>query len=152
MNDWVDLTDIIPGLDKDQWLHVVNSPLAPLKNKLIQNGFSVLVINGSEITDSASFFTQVKGVFNFPDYFQGGWAAWDDCLGDFESILKGKTAIIWDCADKTFLSDAKTFMQAFFDLYNLALVAGHIDQPAPHQVELFLIGNSKGFKNTLDFI
>jgi hypothetical protein len=41
-------------------------------------------------------------------------------------------------------------MQAIFDLYNLALTAGDIDQPAPHQVELFLIGNTAGFKNYLD--
>jgi Barstar (barnase inhibitor) len=151
MNDWVDLTEIIPGLDKGQWLHVVNSPSVPLKNKLTKNGFSVYVIDGSEITDSVSFFTRVKDVFGFPEYFNGGWAAWDDCLGDFASLLNGKTAIIWDCADKTFMSDAKTFMQAVFDLYNLALTAGDIDQPDLHQVELFLIGNTEGFTNKLDF-
>jgi RNAse (barnase) inhibitor barstar len=150
MNDWVNLTEIIPGLEKGQWLHVVNSPLLPLENILSENGFSVYVIDGSEITDSGSFFLQVKSVFRFPEYFHGSWAAWDDCLGEFGSLLKEKTAIIWDCADKTFFSDAKTFIQAFFDLYNLALTAGDIDQPSPHQVELFLVGNSAGFKNTLD--
>jgi hypothetical protein len=151
MNDWVDLTEIIPGLEKGQWLHVVNSPLEPLKTVLTKNGFSVYVIDGSEITDSGSFFAQVKGVFRFPEYFQGSWAAWDDCLGDFGTLLNGKTAIIWDCADKSFLSDAKTFTQAVFDLYNLALTAGDIDHPDPRQVELFLVGNTAGFKNTFDF-
>jgi|APHig6443717497_1056834.scaffolds.fasta_scaffold135317_2 hypothetical protein len=151
MNDWVDLTEIIPGLDKGQWLHVVNSSLEPLKTVLTENGFSVYVIDGSEIADSDSFFSHVKGVFNFPEYFQGSWAAWDDCLGDFMSIIKSRTAIIWDAADKTFLSDARTFMQAVFDLYNLAITAGDIDQPDPPQVELFLVGNTSGFKNTLDF-
>jgi len=151
MNNWVDLTEFIPGLDKGQWLHVVNSPLAPLKTVLTDNGFSVYVIDGSEITDDGSFFTQVKGVFRFPEYFQGSWAAWDDCLGDLGSLINGRTAIIWDRADKTFLSDAKTFMQAVFDLYNLALTAGDIDQPDPRQMELFLVGKTAGFKNVLDF-
>jgi RNAse (barnase) inhibitor barstar len=151
MINWLDLKKIIPGLSKGQWLHVVNSPLNPLVNTLAENGFSVFVIDGSEITDSGSFFQQAKKVFGFPDYFGKNWDAWNDCLGDFELSLKGKTAIIWDDADKTFISDTKTFIQAVFDLHNLALSAGYIDKPNPCQVELFLVGKTEGFKNVLDF-
>jgi hypothetical protein len=151
MNDWLDLSDVIPGLEKGQWLHVVNSSLNPLVKRLTENGFEVYVINGAEISNNTSFFAQAKYILGFPEYFHGGWAAWNDCLSDFGSLLKGRTAIIWDSADKTFLSDAKTFMQAVFDLYNLALVTGGIDQPEPHQVEIFLVGSSEGFKNALNF-
>ncbi len=151
MTDWLDLRKLIPGLNKGQWLHVVNSPLEPLVNVLKENGFSVFVIDGSKISDSSSFFQQAKDVFSFPDYFGESWAAWDDCLGDFEFLLKGKTAILWNDADKTFMSDAKTFIQAVFDLHNMALNAGHVDKPNPCQVELFLVGNAEGFKNILDF-
>jgi RNAse (barnase) inhibitor barstar len=151
MEDWLDLTELIPGLEKGQWLHVVNSPLNPLVKRLSDNGFSVYVINGADVTDSQSFFTQVKSVFKFPDYFNGGWPAWDDCLGDFACLVKGKTAIVWEKADQSFQSDSATFMQAVFDLYSMALYAGHIDQPDPCQVELFLLGDSEGFKNILNF-
>lgn len=151
MVEWVDLTEIIPGLDKGQWLHVVNSPLDPLVRQLSKHGFSVYIINGSEILDSGSFFTHAGAVFKFPDYFQGSWPAWDDCLGDLSYQLNEKTAIIWDNADKTFQADAATFTQAVFDLYSMALYAGHIDQTNPCQVELFLVGTSAGFNNILNF-
>ena len=151
MENWLDLTKLILGLNKGQWLHVVNSPLNPLVNILTENGFSVFVIDGSEITDSKSFFLQAKNVFGFPDYFGNNWDAWNDCLGDFELSLKGKTAIIWHNADKTFMSDAKTFIQAVFDLHNMTLSVGNINKSNCYQVELFLVGNSEGFKNILDF-
>ena len=151
MENWLDLTKFIPGLNKGQWLHVVNSPLNPLVNILTENGFSVLVIDGSEITDSKSFFLQAKNVFGFPDYFGKNWNAWNDCLSDFELSLKEKTAIIWHDADKTFMSDAKTFIQAVFDLHNMILSAGNINKSNCCQMELFLVGNSEGFKNVLDF-
>ena len=149
MADWLDLRQIIPGLDKGQWLHVVNSPPEPLVKVLEENDFAVYVIDGSVISDRSSFFQHVKDLFGFPDYFVENWAAWNDCLGDFELLLKRRTAIVWNDADKTFTSDAGTFIQAVFDLYNMALSAGYVDNPTPRQVELFLVGNSEGFKNVL---
>jgi RNAse (barnase) inhibitor barstar len=151
MANWLDLTKIIPGLHKGQWLHVVNSPLNPLVNVLSENDFSVIIIEGSKITDSKSFFEQAKVVFGFPDYFGKNWDAWDECLGDFEESLKGKTAILWSNADKTFMSDVKVFIQAVFDLHNMSLSAGSVKKPNPCQVELFLIGEIEGFKNVLEF-
>ena len=151
MTDWIDLTKVIPGLNKGQWLHIVKSPLNPLVNTLLEHDFSVFVIDGSEITDSKSFFRQAKMVFDFPDYFGENWAAWDDCLGDFALLLTGPTAIIWNDADKSFMSDAKVFVQAVVDLHNMALKAGSISNSPSHQVELFLIGNMEGFKNALAF-
>ena len=49
MANWLDLTKIIPGLEKGQWLHVVNTPLNPLVDSLSENGFSVIVIDGSQV-------------------------------------------------------------------------------------------------------
>ncbi|MEW5938189.1 MAG: barstar family protein [Chloroflexota bacterium] len=150
MMNYFDLTNLIPGLENGQWLHVVNAPLAPLANTLVENGFAIFVIEGAEITDRDSFFHHVKNTFGFPDYFGNNWAAWNDCLSDFKQALQVKTAIIWKDADKTFLSDAKVFIQAAFDLYNLTLEAGHINNPRPCQVEFFLLGDNPGFKNALD--
>ena len=155
MANWLDLTKIIPGLEKGQWLNVVNTPLNPLVDSLSENGFSVIVIEGSEVVDSSSFFRQAKKVFGFPDYFGQNWAAWNDCLGDFELSIAQRTAIVWNDADKTFMADAKTFILAAFDLYNMALSAGSIkassNNAETHQVEFLLVGNIEGFKNTLDF-
>jgi len=152
MTNWLDLTKIIPGLHSNRWLHVINSPLQPLVNVLSENSFSVFVLDGSKIIDSKSLFEEAKIVFGFPDYFGRNWAAWTDCLGDFEASLNQNTAIIWDHADKSFMSDVYTFMQAVFDLYNMASSAGYTKRASePCQVELFLVGDSEGFKNVLDF-
>src|SRR5688572_13615301 len=151
MTDWIDLTKLVPGLHRGQWLHFIKSPLKPLVNVLTEYGFSVFVIDGSEINDSKSFFRNAKKVFDFPDYFGQNWDAWDECLGDFKLSLTGQIAIVWKDADKTFMSDAKVFIQAVIDLYNMALSAGSVSNSQPHQVELFLIGNMEGFKNALDF-
>ena len=152
MNNWLDLKQIIPGLHTDRWLHVVNSPLLPLVNVLSENNFSVFIIDGSKIIDSKSLFEEAKNVFEFPDYFGENWNAWTDCLGDFEVSLNQSTAIIWDNADKSLMSDVYTFIQAVFDLYNMAINAGFARiRSEPCQVEVFLVGNSEGFKNVFDF-
>ena len=151
MTNWIDLKKLIPGLNKGQWIHVVKSPLNPLVTALRENDFSVFFIDGAVINDSKSFFQHVKKVFNFPDYFGENWDAWSECLGDFKMSLTGPTAIVWIDADKTFMSDAKVFVQAVIDLYNMALSAGSTSTDQTHQVELFLIGNVQGFKNVLDF-
>ena len=53
------------------------------------------------------------------------------------------------------MADAKTFILAAFDLYNMALSAESIkassNNAETHQVEFLLVGNIEGFKNTLDF-
>ncbi len=151
MTDWVDLTKLIPELNKGQWLHVVKSPLDPLVATLKENGFTVFVIDGALISDSKSFFQHVKRVLDFPDYFGENWDAWDECLADFQMSLAGPTAIVWKDADKSFMSDAKVLVQAVIDLYNLARSAGNVSNVPPHQVEIFLLGNMEGFKNGLDF-
>jgi hypothetical protein len=69
MTDWIDLTKLIPGLNKGQWLHFVKSLLNPLLDNLSEHRFTVLVIDGSEINDSKSFFRQAKKVFHFLAYF-----------------------------------------------------------------------------------
>ncbi|MBI5031958.1 MAG: barstar family protein [Chloroflexi bacterium] len=151
MTNWIDVTEVVPGLNKGQWLHIVKSPSNPLVNTLSEHGFSVFVIEGAEISDSKSFFRQVRKVFDFPDYFGENWDAWDECLDDFKLSLTRQIAIVWKDADQTFISDAKVFIQAVIDLYNMALSAGSIKNSQPHQVELFLMGNLEGFKNALDF-
>ena len=145
MDNWIDLRKIIPDLSRGSCLHVVNVHPDALVNLLTENGFSVFTINGSEITDKESFFLHVKNVFNFPAHFGKNWDAWTDCLGDFERSLTSETAIIWKDADKSFLSESQTFIQAVNDLYNTVMHASL----NYYQVELFIVGSSPGFKNVL---
>jgi RNAse (barnase) inhibitor barstar len=151
MSSYLAMSKILPGLPGKQ-IHAVNVADDTLIAVLLGHDFRVYVIDGSRIMDERTFFEEVAQVFEFPEYFGHGWASWDDCLGDFGFLAPERVAIIWKHADKTFAADAQTFLQAVCDLENLAIGATlhPLRHPEggmePKQIEIFFLGNGKGFK------
>lgn len=153
---WLDMKKALSGL-QGQILHTVwKADIEALTRHLENMGFKVYIIDGSKVVDETGFFAEVAQVFNFPSYFGHGWASWDDCLGDFGYQAPQRSAVIWAHADLSFAEDAYTFLQAVFDIYNMAmseqLQATRHPQADKHpkQIELFLHGESQGFRNTID--
>ena len=153
---WLDMKKELPGL-QGQILHTVwKADVDALTRQLEQIDFKVYVIDGSKVVNETSFFAEVAQVFEFPAYFGHGWASWDDCLGDFGSLAPHRVAIIWIHADQSFAEDACTFLQAVIDIYNMAVgeqlhTTRHPEEvKQSKQIEIFLLGESQGFHNTIE--
>jgi RNAse (barnase) inhibitor barstar len=153
---WLDMKKVFPGL-QGQILHTVwKVDVDELTRHLEQIDFKVYIIDGSKVVNEKSFFAVVAKVFEFPAYFGHGWASWDDSLGDFGSLAPHRVAIIWVHADQSFAGDARTFLQAVIDIYNMAVgeqlqTTGHPEEgKKPKQIEIFLHGEAQGFHTVID--
>jgi len=150
MISWLDMHKEFPGLPGQQ-IHAADISSEMLIAALLARGFKVYMIEGSKIANERTFFEEVARVLEFPGYFGYSWASWDDCLGDFGHLAPRRVAIIWKDADQTFATDAQTFIQAVCDLQDLAISFSLRPMRHPEegvelkQIELFLLGQSKGF-------
>lgn len=148
---FIDIWKIFPAL-QGHLIHTVRIPANELVSTLEHIGFTVFVINGSVISDKASFFEEVARALNFPSYFGKNWAAFNDCMYDFcESVDQSNTAIVWNNVEKLLSTDLQTFTDTICILYeqvsgvSLKWVNQGEDQSKATQIEVFLVGNDTRF-------
>lgn len=63
-----------------------------LRRDLARHKFNLITLDGTGMTDAASFHAEVKRVFGFPGYYGSNWDAFNDCLGEVQ--LPHPTAIL----------------------------------------------------------
>lgn len=149
--DFIDTSKYLPGLQGDL-IHAVRIPSDKLVSALERIGFTVFIINGSVISDKATFFEETANVFEFPSYFGKNWDAFIECISDFFiSLNQSNTAIVWKDVETLLSTDLQTFTDAICILYE-QIITMHLqrtyqgeNQKETNQVEVFLIGNDKRF-------
>jgi RNAse (barnase) inhibitor barstar len=129
----------------------VNAVQRSIKEDLVlvlkNNGFKVYLIDGSQITDEASFYQEIKRAFEFPDYFGMNWHAFTDCLSDIELQPENRVSIIWDSVNCILKSNFQLFIETvgLFDALarDLTYPEQTMDQK---EVEIFYLGDGAAFQ------
>ncbi len=97
-------------------------------------GWRVFVLDGSKVSDKATFLSEAAKVMNFPSYFGKNWDAFEDSLNDLEWAPAKGYVLLYPHANRfAQLPDWKTVLSIF-------RVAVHRWQQAGTPMYIFLGG------------
>jgi RNAse (barnase) inhibitor barstar len=147
MLSYINLRKTFPKL-RGQCVHVVSQDMETLNATLTQLGFRVYVIEGSKISNAATFFAEVRRVFGLSQ-FCTNWDAFDDFFSELRFLPEQHIAIVWKEADQTLMVDVQVFIDAICALDTFALAFRTPKSDTENnvlQMEVFLVGQIKGFQ------
>lgn len=100
---WRAIADRLPGRPNPPYLL---DPEAQVKvsDRLSQLGFEIVRVDVSGCVDDGQLSLKVGSALGFPDYFQGGWDGFSDCLFELFDDPPRFTVV--------YLHGADTFMRA----------------------------------------
>lgn len=153
MSDFVWFRQAIPWLGPGFVYCVSEDAADTLRSDLARHRFNMIALDGTAMTNAASFHVEAKTAFGFPDYYGNNWDAFDECLGEIQ--LPHPTAILWSAAEVLASSDLKTFSEAIaqFSRFRDAFKRPNPDAVGvadPVQLELVLLGRGERFRRPHD--
>ncbi len=105
---YIDVVQVDPG-DVDRWWSALQSSA-----ERARPGAVVRLVDGARCATTAGLFEEVAAALSFPDYFGGGWDAFEDCVNDL-GWLPAPAYVVVVSGAEALLSAASTVSLATLD-------------------------------------
>jgi Barstar (barnase inhibitor) len=143
--NWVDLGKELKWLrDRGSLRLVQQSSIDVAKRQCRDLGFSIITIDGSRIDSDEAFHREVKEALAFPDYYGMNWNAFNDSIGDFYELNRGKRFCIFvEHFDQILSADLKVALyicHKLLDIDYLSFVKRGNYDPGQAQIEVMFCG------------
>ena len=123
--------------------------LGELHSYLQQDAYRVFELNGKTVSNSESFFEEVKRVLPLDPPLSGSWDAFADSLfGGIDDLACPRVAIIWDDSESMVMAALGDFLTAIDCLFQVArdVATKEFGVSVPTKLLVFLVGSGESYK------